>query len=491
VKQEDPLDRWTKLGNIVLIGGGVLCILVLSYSYYSHELTRQRVFSSPIALFSYYYLPAALATLLFWALSLGQSQKINLSILFISLGISGYGAEVFLTILDLHAVTEPLWGSEFRERQYETKKLARQFGVDFDTRSRLEVINDVRTQGIEAVPYVVPSRLLNKQADGTSKSELSNDGTELLPLGGISDRVTVFCNETGEYSIYHSDEHGFHNPKGIWRSDRVPIVALGDSFAQGGCVASDKNFVALIRNRYPGTLNLGMAGDGPLTMLATLKEYEPTAKAKTVLWFYFEDDLSDLEKEEQSPLLMKYLRGEFTQDLINRQIDIDQALLGYVKREMAKKEGATQEPSNTIQIGTTLIQVSKLGTLRGKMGLLTATATDDRSAETMSKRKQFQEILLQAKQTVSAQGGRLYFVYLPAWERYGNPRLASQTGSKYREQVLELVKTIDIPIVDIHLAFQAQQDPLSLFSFRRSGHYNEEGQRIVAEKVLGSISATN
>ena len=65
-----------------------------------------------------------------------------------------------------------------------------------------------------------------------------------------------------------------------------------------------KNFVALIRQHYPATINLGVSGDGPLTMLATLKEYVQFAKPRVVLWFFWEgNDLSDLQEREKFPLV--------------------------------------------------------------------------------------------------------------------------------------------------------------------------------------------
>jgi hypothetical protein len=81
------------------------------------------------------------------------------------------------------------------------------------------------------------------------------------------------CNESGQFVTYESDEHGFRNPKRLWGSGGIDVVALGDSFTQGYCVPSGREFVGLVRQRYPSTLNLGIAGEGPLLMLATLKEY--------------------------------------------------------------------------------------------------------------------------------------------------------------------------------------------------------------------------
>ena len=58
-----------------------------------------------------------------------------------------------------------------------------------------------------------------------------------------------------------------------------------------------------------------------------------------------------------------------------------------------------------------------------------------------------------------------------------------------RTRVLELVNALDIPIIDLQPVFQAQKDPLSLFPFRRFGHYNETGNQIVADTLLGFLSS--
>src|SRR5262249_47410310 len=169
-------------------------------------------------------------------------------------------------------------------------QIAKEFGVNFDARRPLEVILDLKKRHISAVPDVFPRALLERQADDTRKSKITINGTEILPLGGIANRATVFCNDGGEYVIYESDEHGFHNPKGIWDAGHIDVAAVGDSFVQGSCVPSDQNFVALIQKRYPLTLNLGKMGNGPLMELATLKEYLPSLKPKVVLWFYYEEN---------------------------------------------------------------------------------------------------------------------------------------------------------------------------------------------------------
>jgi hypothetical protein len=57
------------------------------------------------------------------------------------------------------------------------------------------------------------------------------------------------------------------------------------------------------------------------------------------------------------------------------------------------------------------------------------------------------------------------------------------------EQILQTAAGLDIPIIDIHEAFRSHGDPLSLFPFRRSGHYNAKGNEIVAAAILERLAA--
>jgi hypothetical protein len=396
-----------------------------------------------------------------------------------------YGLEVFLHLMDPKLGSSmPIWALDgaSQERKDKAAEFFKQFGVQFDFRDRLEVIADFQKHGIEAVPAVIPRFLLKKPKSDSVRPLDNSDGADITPLGGVADKMTVLCNESGEYVTYHSDQYGFHNPKDIWRSAPVEIAAVGDSFVQGYCVPSNKNFVALIRNRYPMTLNLGMAGEAPLLMLATIKEYLPSFHPKIVLWFYFEgNDLIDLLDERQSPILMRYLKEDFSQRLIARQDEVDQFLTGYIAKERAKKLNEVQKPAKT---GAGFLRVVKLSSLRQRLGVVYGQGPDE--AKAWSKREEsinlFRDILSEAKSQVGTWGGTLYFVYLPAWERYAGGKMGFGTGA--RETVLTAVKDLNVPIIDIHLALQADGDPLSVFPFRGHGHYNQKGHDIVAKEVL-------
>jgi hypothetical protein len=447
---------------------------------------------SHIGVILYQVMPAGAALLLLAAFRLPSAHRINLALVLCSLGFSLYAGELILALSSsMSAPSETLWGdAHFKESERkEIMALAKAFNTEFDSRSRLDVIRELRRQDIAAVPSIAPITLLNEQGRGTEVSEIRIGGQEILPLGGISNSVAVLCNETGRYAIYESDERGFHNPRGIWGSRSMAIAAVGDSFTEGSCVPSDRNFMALIRNRYPETLNLGMSGEGPLLMFAAITEYLSIVKPKVVLWFFYEgNDFADLSKESKTGLLRQYIEGKFKQGLFDRQPEIDQALTRYVEGEMTRElaergEGPQDDAKDRLYYPQTLVQFLKVRHVRGKLGLVYGRAAQDsKDWYSQGQFDLFRTVLLQAKRSVEEWGGTLYIVYLPARDRYANAQ------DYHRQAVLDVVEKIGLPIVDVHAAYQDESDPMKFFPFRRFGHYNEEGNRIVAGEVLKVIS---
>ena len=492
--QDNSNIRWSALSSVVLAMTGAGFLLMLAYFIYKYGLTGERQFTNRAVLVTYYLLPIILACGFLAGLRLNRHYRINLAIAFISLSGSLLAGELFLSFAETGRVLRPLWGNDIASHQDEVRELAIQNGSKFDTRTKIEYITDLNAQGIDAVPSSVPLGLLQEGSDGTRKSAINSEGVELLPLGGVSNRVTVFCNETGEYLVYRSDEHGFHNPKGIWATGTAPIVALGDSFTQGGCVPSEKGFVSLIRRQYPGTVNLGMAGDGPLAMLAALREYVAKLKPKVVLWFHFEEGaLSVLKTEHRAPLLMKYLNSSFNQGLLERQNVIDRGLLEYIAKERIQAQNrsrtARSQKESSLLSSRVILQTLKLSTLRRKLGIVGAPTVNDSANSATEELELFRWTLAEAKATVDGWSGSLYFVYLPSWERYGNPKTLSQTGGQFRPQVMAITSVLGLPVIDLSRSFAARSDPLELFPFRRFGHYNEEGHGLVAQEVIAGIAS--
>jgi hypothetical protein len=305
----------------------------------------------------------------------------------------------------------------------------------------------------------------------------------LLPLGGISGSVTVLCNESGEYVIYNSDEHGFRNPVGTWSADRAQLAVVGQSFAQGYCVPDGRTFVDRLRPRYGVTLNLGISGGAPMMQLAAIREYLPRYAPARVLWIFTERiDLDDAQFESRHPWLSRYLEPSFTQHLLGRQREIDYALRAFVREQERRSLQRRAIPRGVNTRDKWLVRF-KLWDLREKIQLAYGIPRSDPPDASFDLLRQ---TLVQADAATKAWGGQLYFVYLPSWTRFRNGRLPVE---RERTRVFDIVKTLGVPIIDVRQAFERSPDPLSLFPFRRFGHFNERGNELVARTVLEAISA--
>jgi hypothetical protein len=437
--------------------------------------------------------PIALAALLLAGLRLRPLQKIQLVLACSSLAISLYAAELSLYFVGSGTPTHllPIDATMSNDARREAHVFAEHFGVDYDTRTRLEFITDLRSRGAQAALMAAPVWFLESDGAGKVKSTLSIGGVELQPLGGIARILTVQCNESGSWVTFQTDEHGFRNPPGLWQSGALDIAAVGDSFTHGECVPPGKDFVARIREQYPQTLNLGMSGSGPLLELGQIKEYLPALKPKIVLWFYYEgNDLSDLNVEKRSVLLRRYLEDGFTQNLLNRRADIDRVLIDHATAAEAVEIARLSAPARNTLVPDLILRM-KLTTFRTRLSLLRDDFVDAESPDYGL----FRDVLSHAERTVHSWGGTLYFVYLPGWASFATPPYPTEvfihpeTDRRWRPEVLAIVNDLHLPLIDLNPAFRADRDPLALFPFRRMGHYNENGHRFVANVLLNALRA--
>ncbi len=238
-----------------------------------------------------------------------------------------------------------------------------------------------------------------------------------------------------------------------------------------------------------------------MTALATLKEYVQFTKPKVFLWFFWEgNDWLDLKREKNSPLLMRYVDGGFSQDLVHLQPDIDAALAAYIEKARSNRslernpknlpDGQDETAFNAKKLGAMSVAMIKLSNLRQRLGLVSEAGeseTTDATAVSEDEMKLLEKVLAQAKTTLNEWGGAGYFIYLPERDRYVDRRIAD-LHDKNREQVLRIAKSAGFSVIDINDVFQSQADPLNLFPFRRLGHYNELGHRVVADAVLESLA---
>lgn len=364
--------------------------------------------------------------------------------------------------------------------------------VQFDLRTPYQVVFDLRIAGLDAYPGLLPYHFREISRAGEKVIEINGDS--IVPLANISMVSTVLCNESGDFVVYDSDERGFNNPRGIWNGDYFQVVTIGDSFTHGICVDPDEN-ASLIRDIYPKTLNLGMGGAGPLMQLGIVREYASQLKPEVLLWFYFEgNDLSDICAELETPL-RDYLNNSYHNNLMGSQTELDLQLINFVDYLIEPNFWPFAKTFKTLRLVELRKTISELSS-RTKLNLGKDISEDQfvmaPCSSGVSPLIVFQTIMDRVTASVESWGGELYFIYLPAWWRYGS-QLDKQLDSDYciqcysYESILRMADNSGIPTVDLAKSFAGHSDPLSLFRFRLDGHYNEKGYKLVAETVLKQI----
>ena len=455
-KPKEPPRITVKFANMVFVLGILYSILLVVYAIY-------KIYNLSEPESAAFYIMSILSGGVFAALfglglkRLSNNLKVNLSLLLFVIGITIYGFETYL---------------EFSEKTREI--IVKQMGVPYDTRTKMEVLDDLRDSGVEAFPNTHPYEFV------LSNGLISNKG-RIYPLGTISNSTTILTNESGYLPIIETDEHGFNNPKGLYIENKVDIVLIGDSFIEGHSVHSNETIGAVLRQLDFNAIGFGKSSNGSLIELATLKEYAEPLKPKIVLWVYFVNDIGSLAREMQSSILRKYLNeDDYSQNLISRQEEIDGVSINYLVEREKEREREREERERLLN--HPVIKITKLYNLRKMINLIpTSTPTSTPASKPI-----FRDILQKSKQMVSNWNGKMYFVYLPNFPRYHS------RGSEHpnRNFVMQTATELDIPIIDIHKeVFDPHSDPLSLFPFRMNCFYNAEGLRLVAEAIGKRLEA--
>jgi len=443
------------ISKIISIAFLSFSILLLCYVFY-----RSQIFHSGTK-FDYYLTYYTIAFLLiifsFSSFFIPEKIKINITLVLVSILIGIYLVEGYLT------VKNPYYKFIF-DTKYADK--------NFDKRTLLEIYQDLKKED----PNVVIS------LHGMS---LSDDNSIYFSLSGLSNRKTIFCNENGYYSIYNSDRYGFNNPDKEWDKEEIEFFLVGDSFAHGACVNEPDtisgNLRTLIDNKG-GILNLGQDDNGTLIEYATLREYLPVKRVKRVLWLYYANDLTNLSNELNNKILVNYLNDKnFTQNIISRKQEIEKLLLKKIEQTRIAKLHSIKFSFVKLFL-TRQIIFDKI-----KIYFSTFTTTS-REEKSLLQLKEFEKILKLSNKLTMENNSKLYFILLPSYGRY----TIKKNGVDYQEygykKITEIVESLDIPVIDIHKElFKKQKDPLSLFPFKKSGHYNEKGYQLVAKTIFNNI----
>ncbi len=293
---------------------------------------------------------------------------------------------------------------------------------------------------------------------------ISKSKSNIFPLGGISNKITLFCNENGEFITYKADRYGFRNNDTVW-DKKIDSVLLGDSFAHGACVDKD---ISYHLSKKVNLINLGYQGNGPLKMYASFEEYGKELKPKYIIWMYDSfNDLDDLNVENNNYILKKYYDLNFNQKLINKQRTIDENLNKLVKSKF--ESDSYRKFSHTI----------KLYNLR----MLIKNLILNSEKEKKNVEKQFEQFKLIFDQFVKISkqiDSEIIFVFFSDKNALSKAKIDIMD-----EKIINFIKSKDLILINIHEIMKNSGNYKKYFPFngRRFGHFNEAGYELVAKEI--------
>ena len=343
-------------------------------------------------------------------------------------------------------------------------KKAKEMGLYFDNRSKLEVINDYKKKKLDAFPTVHPIHFL--------KNKLV-DKYKILPLAGYPNVVTIFNNEFGYYEHYKSDRYGFNNNDYLWENENHKYVFVGDSFVHGAGIKNENNLNGIFKKKTKiEALNLGIGGNGPLLEYATLLEYLDFDKVKNLIWFYYSgNDLQNLSAELANKYLSNYLNDGFSQNLIKNQNKINNFIKEYVENKIKYIE-PKKEKKGYQSLFVDSLKFSQIKKI-----------ISNSSYFTKNEIYEFTNIINKINEICKKKNINFYFVHLPTYETIVNQKVNNSILTN-KKIIFKFLETKNIPFIDIKSELLKQNvDPKNYYPFGLQGHFNKLGN----EKIINSL----
>lgn len=360
-----------------------------------------------------------------------------------------------------------------------TGELQRQQG-----RALREATRDLQETDPAYRPAAYSVGFLDPAATGWPEA-LTVGGEAVLPLAGIANAPTLGCGETGELALWHTDRYGFKNPDEVWDM-AAPFEALlvGDSYTAGACVRTEQDIAGQMRLKYAATLNLGLPGAGPITSIGVLREYIPDGGARRVFWLFYEgNDIWDLDGGLRHPVMSRYMEPRFSQGLAARSKDID-----TVYRQFVDSRLATPRQGRPVALFKFVERVASYAAARPLAGAVSRRVglRSDLYVGNIGNLEAAAKAMLRESDRL---GASLTFVYIPGYLHIAKGTEVSTIG---KEAVLGLMRSIDVPVVDIEEEFVKRGDYSRFYAPRDqygNAHYTPQGYAVVGETLSGVIEA--
>lgn len=353
------------------------------------------------------------------------------------------------------------------------ERAARGRGIAYDARLPTEVVRDLQSKGLDAVPGFAASNIVNRSVANATRER------GLLPLSNVANALVVECNEGPGYLQFRSDQFGFNNPPGL-AAGPIDVAVIGASLALGHCVAPSTSAVDRVRARFPRTANFGIAGARVLSQLGVFREYVEPLEPPIVVWFV-NVNFAEPRRESDQAVLMRYVHdASFSQGLRERQRDVDSFVREVMVPLRLQRDRALREElgsASAFPFG----HVIKLAEVRAVVDFDVAA----KRAPELPSLSDFELAVDRVAGAVGRWGGKVIVVILPSYEiSVGRPAAVE----RYKA-VSDALHDSAVTVVDGAALFAAEPDYLLLYTLRMDNHPSERGHALLAEAVIAAIDS--
>tara|TARA_B100000886_G_scaffold321093_1_gene263056 strand:+ start:145 stop:1308 length:1164 start_codon:yes stop_codon:yes gene_type:complete len=314
----------------------------------------------------------------------------------------------------------------------------------------------------------------------TKKFEYYINKYNFLPLSTISNKNIYLCNENGIPVNYFSDKFGFRNKNSIYSDDKEKIIFLGDSFIIGFCHEDPETISNIVYKnlKKKNILNLSQGGTGPLTQLATLREYSYDINFSHVFWFLFTgNDFINLEQELKNTYLKKYIDQSYSQNLKIKQNKIDNFYLDMIGDRMYNLVSPDDNfTKNYKQKKINFINLFKLRKIRE---IIISSKSVQIEKNLIDK---YLDLVIKTKVN-QLQDKNLTIVILPEERTF---KLFHYDKYYRLNYIKKTLAQNNINVLDLSSKYKKKYNFLDLY-YSRYTHYNKNAQNIIALDLINSI----
>lgn len=362
--------------------------------------------------------------------------------------------------------------------------LAKKFDIEIDNRPYIKVFSElVKTNDLRH------EFRLNISSLDAYKSVLTN--LKFIPLKGPinSNSLGQYSNENGNYKIYKNDKYGFRNDNKIYDKKIINLI-IGDSFAEGLPLEQNKNVSSILIDKFDlNTANFGIAGTSLISYYAVFKEYAKQIKPENIILFYYEGNDFLMLNSEKNSFLSKYLKENFTQNLIKKNYEVNKSLKileNYTQDKYSiLMEKEIQKEKNLFN-KEKMIDFLEIQNLRSILNI--DLSVPDYSMET----NLFKTIIRNINEQTQEWGGELILVYVPSWGRYNDKYKFEGNNAKYifnlKNLLINYLKESSIKYIDLDKEFTKSNNPSKYYNFDFYGHFNDEGYMLLSELINSKLN---